>query len=460
MGKTERRLFSIKKIWNIRGKDKLKFYCQMCEKQCRDAKGFKCHCDSPSHNKMMELYLQHEDEFVEKFSKEFQKSFLECLKRHFGSKKVLASIAYNELINDNANHIHLNSTRWETLEDFISQLGKSSICLVEDSPKGLMVQFIERDQNILRKQQELLHQKQQKVSDDELKMKILERQIAAIKEMEKEEEKQQQQQQQLEEQKEVQKEFASNFNPNNVMDEESIDLEVEQCISFSLKTPNLGASHHKETDILTLNPSKALHPPTSLDPFGIPTLKKRKIDQEVDLESTKAVDDDDVKGSSDRSKHIFNNDVPKIHYSTPFMEHATGLSNLTEIIKLEEKKKAALNTKDYWLQQGILVRCLHEKLEDGKYYRKKGKVIGVIDHYICQLEMLDTGDILQLKQKYLETVIPSVIGAKVLIVNGPYVGEECTLLSLDEENCTGNLKSTLLNQTFKNVPFEHFSKLA
>jgi len=73
---------------------------------------------------------------------------------------------------------------------------------------------------------------------------------------------------------------------------------------------------------------------------------------------------------------------------------------------------------------------------------------------------LDSGDVLQLKQKYLETVIPSVIGAKVLIVNGPYVGEECILLSLDEQNCTGDLKSTLLNQTFKNVPFDHFSKLA
>ena len=29
-----------------KGLQKLKFYCQMCQKQCRDANGFKCHLTS------------------------------------------------------------------------------------------------------------------------------------------------------------------------------------------------------------------------------------------------------------------------------------------------------------------------------------------------------------------------------------------------------------------------------
>ena len=36
-----------------KGLQKLKFYCQICEKQCRDANGFKCHCTSDAHLRQM-----------------------------------------------------------------------------------------------------------------------------------------------------------------------------------------------------------------------------------------------------------------------------------------------------------------------------------------------------------------------------------------------------------------------
>ena len=32
-----------------KGLQKLKFYCQICEKQCRDANGLECHCTSEAH---------------------------------------------------------------------------------------------------------------------------------------------------------------------------------------------------------------------------------------------------------------------------------------------------------------------------------------------------------------------------------------------------------------------------
>ena len=34
-----------------KGLQKLRWYCQMCQKQCRDQNGFKCHISSESHQR-------------------------------------------------------------------------------------------------------------------------------------------------------------------------------------------------------------------------------------------------------------------------------------------------------------------------------------------------------------------------------------------------------------------------
>ena len=36
-----------------KGLQKLRWYCQMCQKQCRDENGFKCHLTSESHKRQM-----------------------------------------------------------------------------------------------------------------------------------------------------------------------------------------------------------------------------------------------------------------------------------------------------------------------------------------------------------------------------------------------------------------------
>ena len=35
------------------GLQKLRWYCQMCQKQCRDENGFKCHASSEAHLRQM-----------------------------------------------------------------------------------------------------------------------------------------------------------------------------------------------------------------------------------------------------------------------------------------------------------------------------------------------------------------------------------------------------------------------
>ena len=66
-----------------KGLQKLKFYCQMCEKQCRDANGFKCHCQSESHRRQMEIVQQQQGKFIDNFSKQFEKDFMDLVRTRF-----------------------------------------------------------------------------------------------------------------------------------------------------------------------------------------------------------------------------------------------------------------------------------------------------------------------------------------------------------------------------------------
>ena len=55
-----------------------------------------------------------------------------------------------------------------------------------------------------------------------------------------------------------------------------------------------------------------------------------------------------------------------------------------------------------WLARGITVKVMAEHLED--YHRKKGVVLAVIDGYVAEVEMMDSGDVLRIDQAELETV--------------------------------------------------------
>lgn len=56
------------------------------------------------------------------------------------------------LIADKA-HIHMNSTKWDTLTTFVKYLGKQGHCLVDETEKGWFVQFIDR--SYLKRKEEL-----------------------------------------------------------------------------------------------------------------------------------------------------------------------------------------------------------------------------------------------------------------------------------------------------------------
>lgn len=50
-------------------------------------------------------------------------------------------MVYNEFIADR-NHIHMNSTRWLTLTEFVKYLGREGKCKVDETEKGWFITLI------------------------------------------------------------------------------------------------------------------------------------------------------------------------------------------------------------------------------------------------------------------------------------------------------------------------------
>lgn len=74
--------------------------------------------------------------------------------------------------------------------------------------------------------------------------------------------------------------------------------------------------------------------------------------------------------------------------------------------KIREAAKHAAasysSTTGAWISKGLVVKVMAEQLED--YYKRKAEVVGIVDQYVAEVEMLDSGDVLRIDQAQLETV--------------------------------------------------------
>ena len=66
--------------------------------QCRDQNGFKCHISSESHQRQLLLFAEKPGQFLYNFSREFERDFMDILKRCHGTKRVFANNVYQEYI--------------------------------------------------------------------------------------------------------------------------------------------------------------------------------------------------------------------------------------------------------------------------------------------------------------------------------------------------------------------------
>lgn len=163
-----------------KGLQRLRWYCQVCEKQCRDENGFKCHAQSESHLRQMLVVGEHAGKHINNFSQEFQSEFVALLSRRFGTKRVRANQVYQEYISDKS-HLHMNATRWVTLTEFVKHLGRSGIARVDETEKGWFLAWIDSSPKALAKAEASLKKDRATTSDEQRERLLIAEQIERAK---------------------------------------------------------------------------------------------------------------------------------------------------------------------------------------------------------------------------------------------------------------------------------------
>ncbi|KAL0574878.1 hypothetical protein V5O48_007090 [Marasmius crinis-equi] len=159
-----------------KGLQRLRWYCQVCEKQCRDENGFKCHAQSESHLRQMLVVGENAGKHISNFSQEFQSTFVSLLSRRFGTKRVFANRVYQEYIADKS-HLHMNATRWVTLTEFVKHLGRTGVARVDETEKGWFIAWIDNSPKALAKQEASMKKERATTSDEQRERMLIAEQI-------------------------------------------------------------------------------------------------------------------------------------------------------------------------------------------------------------------------------------------------------------------------------------------
>ncbi|KAI5451564.1 hypothetical protein NCC49_001549 [Naganishia albida] len=159
-----------------KGLGRLRWYCQVCQKQCRDENGFKMHSQSEGHIRAMLVVGENAGRHINDFSQQFQKEFLQLLSRKHGTQQVRANQVYNEYIQDK-NHLHMNSTRWVSLTEFVKYLGREGIVRAEENEKGWWISWVDNTPKALARQAEAQKRERADMDDEQRQRKQLKEQI-------------------------------------------------------------------------------------------------------------------------------------------------------------------------------------------------------------------------------------------------------------------------------------------
>jgi DNA/RNA-binding protein KIN17 len=397
---------AIAKAIKAKGLQKLKYYCQMCEKQCRDANGFKCHIQSESHLRQMSIFRENSGKFIANYSSQFKRDFVDLLRTRYCNQRVMANKVYNEYIADK-NHVHMNATCWSTLGAFVKMLGKEGIVQVDEEPSSSgdsnnsiwYIRYIKRDENKMRREDARKKKEADEIDAEKTTLLLLEKQ----------------------------------------------------------RKQQLKLQSKSDTVEPAMNTAQSSTIPSAPVNFSIKKMEASKnvadydLDQETIFDSFENLADTEIDAESTSNKRKRSNMEQIIEEE----ERKKATSDEPPSKKMKEQQQTTTVSTSSWLHKNIVVKVLHKTLGEGKYYKEKG-VIRSVEGTTATIEMLKSGDVLLLDQQFLETVIPQ-IGHKVRILQGEYAGKRATLEHVDFEKFCASLKlkdGTIVN----NVPYEHFSK--
>ncbi|AFZ80512.1 hypothetical protein BEWA_033670 [Theileria equi strain WA] len=387
-----------------KGLQKLKWYCQMCEKQCRDENGFKCHRLSEGHQRQMQVFCQNSGRFLDRFSKTFENEFMKLMRTRYCKTKILANTVYQELISDKE-HVHMNATYWVTLSEFVLYLGRSGKCKVESTPKGWYLEYIDVDK--IRRQQDEESRKKREITLEQRHQRLIEQLIQEAKERGGYQE--------------------PEYTPLVKTSDEKIRIDTNLSTSDTQvnKHSNVFKSFYKASKLSQSD--KEIRSDLNSSENG----KKRKSALESIIEATR----------SKRAKQL--DPAPSNE------EHASCESE---------------NPDKGWLCEGILVKII---LKSHPSYKKKCKVLKVSYGYVFlqteillnrKIGILENPDDLtkfEIEDKYIETVIPPV-NSPVKMLRGEHKGAIGILKSTKPAELVASI--SIKGKHFDNISYDDFSQ--
>ena len=117
-----------------------KYFCKICRRQCNDKDGFKCHLNSNWHRKNNEIYMKNPEAYIEKYSDELKYGFLDVLKRKDENNFYSVKQLYSEYIRMR-DSIGLNSSKWNNLTDFVHDLEKEKLIIINEKNCEIFIKY-------------------------------------------------------------------------------------------------------------------------------------------------------------------------------------------------------------------------------------------------------------------------------------------------------------------------------
>lgn len=379
-----------------KGLQKLRWWCQLCEKQCRDENGFKQHATSEGHLRNVQMYSSNPKQFQERFSLEFKNTFLRELGRRHSTNKVKANSFYAEYIQDKE-HTHMNSTRWRSLTEFVMDLAREGLVRVEDTEKGLFIAWVDRSPGAA-------------VSDAERK---------------------------------------ANREKNELDDAERDRQRTLAQLAAARQAG--GATDHVRATELKREAGEV--------GFELALKKEEEQEQKEAAANDRKrpldfgdEEEDDSGGKIAQPKKPMSNLEAIAMREMEKHKRAKPEPPAPAVVAAAPAVAA-----DAWLVPGLVVKVMNKKLESGAYYKRKGLVFEVHNGgTVGDVEMLDESrDAIRVPAALLETVIPQV-GGTVMVVQGPHRGQTGTLHALRIKEFVADV--LLPDRQVVSLPYESICK--
>ncbi|KAF4919685.1 KIN17-like protein [Colletotrichum viniferum] len=131
---------------------------------------------SESHVRKLMLVGEDPKKFINEYSNQFLRDFLQLLRTGHGEKQVHINHFYQEYI-ANKEHVHMNATKWPSLTEFAKHLGREGICRVEETEKGLHIAWIDNSPEALKRQEALRRKEAQDRGNEEVEQMMIREQI-------------------------------------------------------------------------------------------------------------------------------------------------------------------------------------------------------------------------------------------------------------------------------------------